>query len=97
MEVITTNTAIVEGKQEIAGAKEEQLQVDSARIAIEKEEAEADLSAAIPALEEAAEALNNLRKEDITELKSFAKPNINVQKVCECVCILKAKKVGTGT
>jgi dynein heavy chain len=92
LEVITTNTAVVEGKQEIAGAKEEQLKVDSARIAIEKDEAEADLAMAIPALEEAADALNNLRKEDITELKSFAKPNINVQKVAECVCILKAKK-----
>jgi len=39
------------------------------------------LEAAIPALEEAAEALNDLKKDDITEIRSFAKPHILVQKV----------------
>ena len=41
---------------------------------------------------EAAEALDNLRKEDITELKSFAKPAQLVQDVCSCVVILKGYK-----
>ena len=54
----------------------------SAEIAIEKGEAEVALEAAIPALEEAAEALNDLKKDDITEIRSFAKPHILVQKVC---------------
>ncbi len=53
----------------------------SAEIAIEKGEAEVALEAAIPALEEAAEALNDLKKDDITEIRSFAKPHILVQKV----------------
>ena len=48
LEVITTSTADVEAKQEAAAAKEEQLQVDSARIAVEKQEAEDDLAKAIP-------------------------------------------------
>lgn len=52
----------------------------SAEIAIEKGEAEVALEAAIPALEEAAEALNDLKKDDITEIRSFAKPHILVQK-----------------
>ena len=50
------------GEAEAAAAKEEQLKVDSARIAVEKQEAEDDLAKAIPALEAAAEALKNLRK-----------------------------------
>ena len=86
---ITRRTAEVETKAANAASKEEELIKDSARIAIEKTEAEADLEAAIPALEEAANALNNLKKDEITEIRSFAKPNIAVQRVCECVMILK--------
>lgn len=57
-------------------------QVSSQEISVEKKEAEVALEAAIPALEEAAEALNDLKKDDITEIRSFAKPHILVQKVC---------------
>ena len=96
LEVITTSTADVEAKQEAAAAKEEQLQVDSARIAVEKQEAEDDLAKAIPALEAAAEALKNLRKEDITEIKAFAKPPAAVEKVCECVQILRSRRISGG-
>lgn len=49
---------------------------------VEKVEAEQALSEAIPALEEAAAALNDLKRDDITEIRSFAKPHILVQKVC---------------
>lgn len=86
---ITKRTAEVETKAANATSKEEDLINDSARIAKEKTEAEADLEAAIPALEEAAAALNNLKKDEITEIRSFSKPNIAVQRVCECVMILK--------
>ena len=34
------------------------------------------LAGAMPALEEAAEALQNLKKDDIAEIRSFAKPKI---------------------
>ena len=81
IEVITTNTADVEAKASGAMQKEEQLKIDSEQISIEKAEAEAALEEAIPALEEAAAALADLRKDDITEIRSFAKPHINVQKV----------------
>ena len=57
------------------------VQVSSAEIAIEKAEAETALAEAIPALEEAALALQELKKDDITEIRSFAKPHILVQKV----------------
>lgn len=59
----------------------------SAEIAVEKGEAEVALEAAIPALEEAAEALNDLKKDDITEIRSFAKPHILVQKVSHLIDI----------
>eukprot|EP00958_Prasinococcus_capsulatus_P027403 scaffold5502_cov390-Prasinococcus_capsulatus_cf.AAC.6 len=92
LEVIAANTAEVEKKQGLAQEKEAELERQSAQIVIEKKEAEQALDAAIPALEEAAEALNNIKKEDITEIRSFAKPPLVVQKVCECVVILKGSK-----
>lgn len=66
--------------------------MQSAEIAIEKEEAEAALAEAIPALEEAASALNSLKKDEITEIRSFSKPHVLVQKVGECVVILRGLK-----
>ncbi|GMH41526.1 hypothetical protein BSKO_09436 [Bryopsis sp. KO-2023] len=92
LEVISKNTAEVEGKQVVAIDKEETLKVESAEIAIEKAEAEAALEQAIPALEEAASALQDLKKDDITEIRSFSKPHILVQKVCECVVLLRGLK-----
>lgn len=80
-QVITASTTEAETKQEQAIEKEAQLKIDSAQIAVEKVEAEAALEEAIPALEEAADALNDLRKDDITEVRSFAKPNIQIQRV----------------
>ena len=61
------------------------LQVDSEAIAIEKEGAEAALAEAIPILEEAAQALNDLKRDDITEIRSFAKPHVLVQKVWDAL------------
>ena len=92
LEVISKNTEEVEGKQKIAGEREAQLEIDSVEIAKQKKEAEEALEEAIPALEAAAEALNNLKKEEITEIRSFAKPHVLVQKVCECVVIMRGIK-----
>jgi dynein heavy chain len=89
IDVISTNTATVVSKQTIAQEKQIDLSAQSEVITREKAEAEIALADAIPALEAAAEALNSLKKDDITEIRSFAKPNIYVQKVTECVCILK--------
>ena len=75
------NTEIALAKQTIAQDKGVELSKQSAVIAVEKAEAELALADALPALEAAAEALNSLKKEEITEIRSFAKPNIYVQKV----------------
>eukprot|EP00798_Chlamydomonas_sp_ICE-L_P031818 gene31818-7022_t len=90
LEVISSSTT--ESKADGAQKKEEKLNIDSVQIAEEKLEAEAALEEAIPALEDAAQALKDLRKEDITEIRSFAKPHMLVQKVTECVVILRGLK-----
>ena len=57
-----------------------------------KIDAQADLDEALPAFEGAVKALKALSKNDITEIKSFAKPPPLVQTVLEAVCILKGAK-----
>ena len=49
------------------------------KISAEKQEAEAALAEAIPALLEAEAALNSIKRDDITEIRSFAKPHVLVQ------------------
>lgn len=55
--------------------------MEADNIAVEKADAEAVLAEAIPVLEEAEAALNDLKRDDITEIRSFSKPHILVQKV----------------
>ncbi|KAI8814786.1 dynein heavy chain and region D6 of dynein motor-domain-containing protein [Cladochytrium replicatum] len=92
LEVITTNTKQAEEKKELAEKKETELDAQNIQIAKDKEEAELALQEALPALEEARLALNNLSNSEITEIRSFAKPPKEVQKVCECVCVVKGIK-----
>ncbi|KAI9144584.1 dynein heavy chain and region D6 of dynein motor-domain-containing protein [Paraphysoderma sedebokerense] len=89
LEIITVNTADAEDKKQLAERKEIELDAQNQQIAKDKAEAESALAEALPVLEEARNALNNLSASDITELRSFAKPPREVQKVCECVCVIK--------
>lgn len=61
-------------------------------ITVEKYEAEEILNQALPALVEARDALSNLNKTDITEIRSFATPPEPVQIVTECIAILLGYK-----
>ena len=54
-----------------------------------KEECEADLAEAIPALESALSALDTLKQADITVLKSMKSPPPGVKLVMEAICIMK--------
>lgn len=92
LEVITTNTKQAEEKKILAEKKEIELDAQNIQIQKDKDEAEAALAEALPALEEARLALNNLSASEITEIRSFAKPPKEVQKVCECVCVIKGIK-----
>jgi len=54
-----------------------------------KDECESDLAEAIPALEAAIAALNTLKPQDITLVKSMKNPPNAVKLVMEAVCIMK--------
>merc|ERR1719174_3487068 len=54
-----------------------------------KEECEAGLAEALPALEAAVKALRTLKKDDITEVKSMKSPPAGVKLTMEAVCIMK--------
>lgn len=70
-------------------AKEEaEVGAQAAEVKVVQADAQADLDVALPALEKALKALDSLTKNDITEVKGFAKPPPAVQVVMEAVCIL---------
>lgn len=89
LQVITVNTTVAEEKKALAEKKEVELDSQLVQIAKDKEEAEVALAEALPALEQARLALANLSSSEITEIRSFAKPPKEVQKVCECICVIK--------
>ncbi|PFH33986.1 dynein heavy chain family protein [Besnoitia besnoiti] len=76
-------------RQEEATAAAQQISEDQVIITREKQSADEALAAAIPALEAAARALENLDKKDITEIKAFATPPKPVMYVCMCVVVLR--------
>ena len=86
---IKEKTIIANEKKEQATKKKEQLNKDSIEIAKEKKLAEEALEEALPALEMAREALKNLKKEDIAEIKVLNNPKESVKNVCLCVLNLK--------
>ena len=92
LEEITVNTKTAEEKKSLADKKAGELETQSVQIAKDKEEAEIALAEALPALERARLALANLSSAEITEIRSFAKPPREVQKVCECICVIKGIK-----
>lgn len=57
-----------------------------------QKDAEDALAEALPALEAARLALDDLDKNDVTEIRSFAKPPKPVQTICECIVVLKGIK-----
>lgn len=89
LDEISVATAEATEKQSAAAAAAKQIAEDNITIQAEKKEAEDALAVALPALEEAKQALDSLEKSDVTEIRSFAKPPPAVQTVCECLIIMK--------
>ncbi|XP_020901970.2 dynein heavy chain 10, axonemal, partial [Exaiptasia diaphana] len=79
-------------KKEMAQGKQKEIAEQNKVIQVEKKEAEEALAEALPALEEAKFALQDLDKSDVTEIRSFAKPPRAVQMVSECIVILRGYK-----
>lgn len=82
-------TEMANTKKNEASVKQAEVTVQSKAIAIEQADATEALQAAIPVLNAARDALQDLNKNDITEIRSFATPPSEVQVVCECIVIIK--------
>nr|XP_006820578.1 PREDICTED: dynein heavy chain 3, axonemal-like [Saccoglossus kowalevskii] len=92
MVVIEQDTVEVEAKKEIVAA-DEAVANEAAGVAQGiKEECEGDLAEAIPALEAAISALNTLKPNDISMVKSMKNPPSGVKLVMEAICIMKGVK-----
>ncbi|RLN73947.1 hypothetical protein BBJ28_00018063, partial [Nothophytophthora sp. Chile5] len=85
--------------QKAAAVVRERVSQDEATVTKQAEEvsvvqadAQKDLDVAMPALNNAIKALDSLSKNDITEVKSFAKPPEAVETVMNAVCLLFNEK-----
>lgn len=89
LEEISTGTVQATEKKSLAESKGKEIEEQNVVIAKEKADAEESLAEALPALEAARLALEDLDKGDVTEIRSFAKPPPEVQRVCECIVVFK--------
>uniref|UniRef100_A0A5K3FBS4 AAA domain-containing protein n=1 Tax=Mesocestoides corti TaxID=53468 RepID=A0A5K3FBS4_MESCO len=86
---IAQNQALANEKQAQAMQKAKEMEAQSKEIELEKSAAESALAEALPALDQARSALNELDKADVTEIRSFVKPPRPVQVVSECICVFR--------
>jgi len=89
---IVSSTSEAEEKKITVLQKGKEIVEQNKIIEVEKREAEDILEEALPALEAAKAALDDLDKNDVTEIRSFAKPPKPVQTIGECIVVLKGIK-----
>ncbi|RKO94242.1 dynein heavy chain and region D6 of dynein motor-domain-containing protein [Blyttiomyces helicus] len=89
MEQIERESKDVQATKVIVQADEEVASKKAAESTAIKEDCEAQLAEAIPALEAALSALDTLKPADITVLKSMKSPPPGVKLVMEAVCVMK--------
>ena len=92
LEVVAVDQAEAEKIEVVVNKEAGEAKIKAAEVKEIKDDAQADLDKAMPALQAAVDALNSLNKGDITEIKSFAKPPEKVQMTLEAVCILFGEK-----
>lgn len=85
-----STTEAVENRK-IAQKKDEELSVQTVEIQKQKKAADTELAEAEPILQAAEEALRNLNRDDITQMKSFSNPHDFVKDVGKCIVILMTK------
>ena len=95
--VVAKDQGEAEVMAEVVNKEAAEAQAQANDVKIIKDDAQADLDKALPALDAAVSALSALNKNDITEIKSFAKPPPLVQTTMEAVCILKGEKADWDT
>jgi dynein heavy chain len=86
---IATGTAEASEKKELAIVKSKEIEEQTKVINKEKGEAEVALEEAMPALESAKLALDELGKKEITEIRAFKNPPRAVETICNCIVIMK--------
>ncbi|KAG5679915.1 hypothetical protein PVAND_009451 [Polypedilum vanderplanki] len=91
IEAVTAENERVQIKKNEATEKQKKVNLMKDQITIEKRANEEELRKAKPELDKAAEALNTLNKNNLTELKSFGSPPDIVVKVCAAVLVLYSK------
>ena len=84
-------------KEEACAKDELECSVTMKEVSEIKDECQKDLDEAIPALNSAIRALNNLNKSDIVEIKSYPKPPGGVEMVMSAVCLLFKEKQNWDT
>ncbi|KAI8929015.1 dynein heavy chain and region D6 of dynein motor-domain-containing protein [Entophlyctis helioformis] len=82
---VQATKVVVQADEEVASKK-------AAEAKAMKEDCEAQLAEAIPALESALQALDTLKPQDITVLKSMKSPPAGVKLVMETICVMKDVK-----
>lgn len=89
---IEADTVEVDAKKAIVAKDEATAAAAAAAANAIKEECEADLAVAMPALNAAVTALNTLKPSDIGEVKAMKNPPAAVRLVMEAVCVMKGIK-----
>lgn len=92
MESLTKEKSSVDKVREVVLVEEAAAKIKASAAQEIAEDAQRDLTLAMPAMEAAKKALEALNKNDINELRVFNKPPKLVQTVMEAVCLLLAKK-----
>ncbi|GFQ90622.1 dynein heavy chain 7, axonemal [Trichonephila clavata] len=92
IEKITLESADVEKVKLVVNKDEEYASAQARESSALKEECEADLAEALPALEAALQALDTLKPSDITLVKSMKNPPNAVKVVLAAVCIMQNMK-----
>ncbi|TPX59932.1 hypothetical protein PhCBS80983_g02164 [Powellomyces hirtus] len=90
--VIERESIEVEKKRSVVKVDEAAANKKAGEAKAIKDDCEADLAEAIPALESALEALDTLKPQDITVVKSMKNPPGGVKLVMEAICIMKGIK-----
>ncbi|KAM4749227.1 dynein axonemal heavy chain 2 [Rhinophrynus dorsalis] len=79
-------------QQKAVSAHSEKIAAEEIKCKALAENAQKDLEEALPALEEAMRALESLNKKDMTEIKSYGRPPVQVETVMQAVMILRGNE-----
>jgi len=90
--VVTRDQAEADSKQAVVEKEVADANVVAREVQSQKDDVEADLAEALPALASAVKALDSLDKKSVGEVKGFAKPPAMVQYTLEAVCLLMEVK-----